>query len=350
MPGNNLDMYPAITGIGGAFGDIVLSNEDLIAKYSLDSSDEAIRERTGIESRYHASAGVLPSDLGLAASWMALANAGVEVAYIEEIIVASSTPDQLLPSTSSKIHGFLDAPETAGAHDIGAACSGSLYAYETAAAKMMAFGQAATLVVSTEVLSRDINPKDRRTAILFGDGAAAVVLQPTPGAHKPVFAQLTQPDVEAINVGFGIEDLATINPDDERRFISMDGKRVITHAMDMLPRVTMLAATKAGICDDEHGHIDPSQIDLFIPHQANLRMIEPLADFLGIPKDKRVETVSRHGNTSSASIPLALHEAYRDGRLTPDRPNRVLMTAIGAGMVAKAAVLDVYIGGGQTSN
>ena len=337
--------YPAITGIGGVLGDVSLPNDALVAKYGLDSNDKAIRARTGIEHRYHVREGVLPSYLGMAAASMALETAGLDAASLEEIIVATSSPDQLLPSTASKIHGDLMLPETAGASDVGAACSGALYALEAASAKMIAFGQGPSLVVGTEILSTGINPADRRTAILFGDGAGAMVLQSVTGARRPVFATLTSPDEEAINVKFGIEDLAGHKSGDDRRFIAMDGKRVLNHAMEMLPRVALLAAERAGISKGQG--IDPDSIDLFVPHQANLNMIESLADYLGVPEVKRVRTVTTHGNTSSASIPLGLYDAYVNGRLAPDRLSRVFMVAIGAGMVAKAAVIDVQIGGAQ---
>lgn len=337
--------YPAITGIGGAVGGVSLPNDALIAKYNLNSDDEAIRTRTGIEHRYHVHEGVLPSSLGMTAARIALETAGIDAANIEEIIVATSSPDQLLPNTASKIHGGHRLPRTAGASDIGAACSGALYALESASAKMIAFGQGPSLIVGTEILSAGINPNDRRTAILFGDGAGAMVLQSVMGAHRPAFATLTEPDEEAINVKFGIRDLAGFSSGGDRHFIAMDGQRVLGHALEMLPAVALLAAERAGISD---GHsIDTDSIDLFVPHQANLRMIDPLADYLGIPDEKRVRTVVKHGNTSSASIPLGLYDAYINGRLSPDRLNRVLMVAIGAGMVAKAAVLDVQIGATQ---
>lgn len=333
---------PAITGIGGVLGSESISNEELIERLGLESTAEWIAGHTGIEHRYWAKEGTLAADLGTEAAEEALAAAGLTGQDLTGIYLTALAPDYLGPYTATEVHRRLGAEQKCFADELATACSGSVVALMYAAEKTRLYPESRILTVGTEVLSQIINRQDRRSAILFGDGAGASVVQAVSGAEVPVFSRATAPDREAIYAPAGGLAEPGGDADDPRRKIHMDGKRVAGHALRLMPEVLLKTVEKDGALDPGSGKINWDRYGLFVPHQANGKMIGMLWDGLEVPEDRRVLTVDRHGNTSSASILLALREAYREGRL--EGPTRVLMTSIGAGMMAAAGAMDVRIG------
>lgn len=332
---------PAITGIGGALGSECISNAELVDRLGLDSTDAWIVEHTGIKQRYWAEEGVLAADLGTEAAREALVVAGLEGSDLSGIYLTTLTPDYLGPYTATEVHRRLGARRACFADELATACSGSVVALKYAAEQATLYPDSKMLTVGTEVLSMIINPTDRRSAILFGDGAGATVVQSIPGAVAPVFSRATAPDREAIYAPAGGLAESGGDADDPRRKICMDGKRVAGHALELMPAVLMDTVERDGALDPDTGKIDWGKYGLFVPHQANGRLIEALWEGLEVPEDRRVLTVDRHGNTSSASVLLALREAYEQGRL--EGRTRLLMTSVGAGMMAAAGAMDMCI-------
>jgi 3-oxoacyl-[acyl-carrier-protein] synthase-3 len=323
----------------------VITNQELIDMMGLDATADWIQDRTRIEQRHWAADGEYASHLGAAAARRALDSASVTPDMVGSIHLSTLTPDYLGPSTATLVHAGIEASEDCLSVDVGAACAGSVVTISKAAKDLLTEPNIrTTLAVGTETLSRVINTRDKRTAVLFGDGAGAAVLGRVAGAKQPLFSFLTRPDTEAIYAPAGGMIEPGNGPDDPRRKIHMNGKKVAEHAAYAMVTLSVSVARKAGLHNEVGGveGIDWDEIDLFVPHQANGRLIEFVSDRLCTPEDKRVVTVSKHANTSSASIFLALDQARKDGRL--DGRKRVLLTAIGAGMVAGAALIDVELG------
>ena len=308
-------MHSRIAGTGGYLPAKILTNADLAQR--IDTSDEWIVHRTGIRARHVAADDEQTSDLALAAAQPALAAAGLHPADIDLIIVATTTPDMIFPSTACILQEKLGA--TGGpAFDVQAVCSGFIYALAVAD-KMVATGAARNaLVVGAEIYSRILDWNDRGTCVLFGDGAGAVVLLPSgepgilsshlhaDGSHRRIL------EVRG-HVANGVIE--------GKPFVTMDGHAVFRFAVKVLAEVAQEALAANAMA--------ASAIDWLIPHQANIRIMDATARKLGLPLSKVVATLDRHGNTSAASIPLALDVAVRDGRIRPGQ--YVMLAGVGGG-------------------
>ena len=313
----------SITGLGCKVPDRVVSNDEL-AQY-VDTSDEWIRERTGIRERRMASKEEALSDLAMPASLDALAQAGLDGKDIDLLIVATVTPDMSFPSTGAILADKLGAADAA-AYDLSAGCTGFMYALAQAYG-MLAGGLAhRALVVGGDILSRILDWEDRSTLVLFGDGVGAVVVERVPergflgfelGADGAGGASLWLP-------GSGSRIF-----DDPERFVKMNGREVFKFATRILVQSAEDILERCGVTIDD--------VDVYVPHQANMRIIDHATKKLGVPSEKVVVNVDRYGNTSSGSIPLALADAALDGRLQPGK--LVLMTGMGAGLTWGSALI-----------
>ena len=312
--------YSTIAGSGGYLPERVVSNDELAAELAtrdVSTSDQWIVERTGIRQRHLAERGVTTSVLATEAARLALQDAGVAPAEVDLIIVATSTPDFVFPSTACLVQASLGAAGSA-AFDVQAVCSGFVYALTTADSFIRAGRARCALVIGAEVFSRILDWNDRSTCVLFGDGAGAVVLKASsePGilsAQLHADGSLTKILCAAGNVAYGD---VTGDP-----FLRMDGQAVFKQAVTVLDRSARAVCAEAGV--------GVQDIDWLVPHQANVRILNFLARKLDMPADKVVVTVDRHANTSAASVPLALDAARRDGRIQPGQ--LVLMQGVGGG-------------------
>lgn len=312
--------FAKITGSGGYLPPRVVTNTDLAAELAtrgIETSDEWIVERTGIRQRHLADPGTRTSMLATKAAQQAMDDAGVAAVDIDLIIVATSTPDYIFPSTACLVQASLGVRQGA-AFDIQAVCSGFVYALTTAEAFIKAGRARAALVIGAEVFSSILDWDDRKTCVLFGDGAGAVVLQAseTPGIiGAELHADGSQMGIlhAAGNVAGG---QVVGDP-----FLRMDGQAVFKMAVNALSRSAQDVCVQAGV--------GLSDINWMVPHQANLRIISFLGKKLGIPSEKVVVTVDQHANTSAASVPLALNAARRDGRIKAG--DLVLMQGVGGG-------------------
>ena len=318
--------YSRIVGTGGYLPEKVVTNKDL--EESIDTSDEWIQERTGIRRRHIAAEGEKCSDMGIAATYKAVEMAGVDIADIDLIIVGTTTPDKVFPSTACIIQRRLGIHGCA-AFDVQAACSGFVYALDIADRFIRTGAASTALVIGAETLSRIVNWDDRGTAVLFGDGAGAVVLQKSdePGilsTHIHADGQYEEllHVPEGISVGYDALQA-------EKAFIQMDGNAVFRRAVGTLGSIARETLAK--------NNVDKSDIDWLVPHQANLRIIKAAAKKLDLSMDHVVVTVDEHANTSSASVPLALDVAVRDGRI--QKGQLLLLEAFGAGFTWGSALV-----------
>jgi 3-oxoacyl-[acyl-carrier-protein] synthase-3 len=334
--------YSRITGTGSYLPPRRLSNHDMVALLAargIETSDEWIVERTGISARHYADDGVNASDLALAACQQALLAAGRQVGDIDLIIVATSTPDMVFPSTAAILqHKLTEAalaqgqPGAAGgaAFDVQAVCSGFIYALTVADAMIRAGAAQRALVVGAEVFSRLLDFNDRTTCVLFGDGAGAVVLEAV--EHDGQGPGVLASDIHADGRHSGILCVpGTVSGGQVLGdpLLKMDGQAVFKLAVGLLEDAARAALAKAGKQD--------ADIDWLIPHQANIRIMQSTARKLKLPMDKVVVTVHEHGNTSAASIPLALDHAVRQGQV---RPGQLLMLeGVGGGFTWGAVLL-----------
>ena len=318
-----------IAGIGSALPKRSMSNAE-ISKL-VDTSDEWIVERTGIRARHIAGEGETTRSLGTAAARNALADAGLAPADVDLIVVATSTPDLTFPATATLIQADLGIIRGA-AFDIQAVCSGFVYALTTADALLRCGQSRCALVIGSETFSRILDWKDRATCVLFGDGAGAMVLKAT---HEK--GSMTDHGIlgcrirsdgryhDKLYVDGGPSTTGTVG------LLRMEGREVFRHAVTNIAAVMEETMAAAGV--------GPADIDWFVPHQANRRILEGTARRLGIPVERIVMTLDRHGNTSAASVPLAFDAAVKDGRIK--RGNLVLMEAMGGGFTW-GAVLARY--------
>ena len=322
--------HSRITGTGSFLPPNRLTNDALAAQLAADgieTSDQWIVERTGIRARHFAAPDVTSSDLAVEAARHALAAADVDAANIDLIIVATSTPDMVFPSTACLVQRKLGVAGCA-AFDVQAVCSGFVYAL-TVADSMIRTGSASkALVIGAEVFSRILDFKDRGTCVLFGDGAGAVVLEAsaTPG----ILASELHADgrhVEILCVPGNVSGGQVLGDP----LLKMDGPAVFKLAVGMLYDVAKSVLKKAGRSD--------ADIDWLIPHQANIRILLSTAKRLKLPLDKLIVTVDQHGNTSAASIPLALDESVRSGKIV--RGDTVLLEGVGGGFTWGAVLLDL---------
>lgn len=316
--------YARITGVGSFLPGSPVTNRDLIAR-GVDSSDEWIVERTGIRQRFLADETQTATDLALEASRTAIADAGIDAAALDLIVLATSTPDCIFPSSACLLQSRLGI-RGAAAFDVHAVCSGFVYALAIAEKFIRSGSHRCALVVGSEVFSRILDWNDRATCVLFGDGAGAVIVQ---SSDEPGLL------ASALHADGSYHDLLCVpggvcgghvvgSP-----FLRMDGPAVFKFAVKILGDVALEVLDAAGMKREE--------LDWLIPHQANVRILQATAKRLGLPMDKVVTTVAQHGNTSAASIPLALDVARRDGRIR--RGDRVLLEGVGGGFTWGAVAL-----------
>jgi len=317
-----------IAGCGGYLPERRLSNDELAALHGIETSDAWIRERTGIRQRHVAAPDETASDMGAKAAREALADAGADPAEVDAILVATSTPDSAFPSTAVRIQSKIGATRSF-AFDMAAACTGFVYALGMADSLIRSGAVRCVLVIGTEVYSRILDWSDRGTCVLFGDGAGAVLLRAEENAGTVhdrgilswhLHADGRFGDILHVDGGAGSTGGAGL--------LRMAGREVFRHAVAKLSAVVDEALAANGLT-----HAD---VDLLVPHQANLRIIEAMGRKLDLPKERIVVTVDRHANTSAASIPLALAEARREGRIAAG--NLVVMEAIGGGLTWGAAL------------
>ena len=318
-------MYARLIGTGSCLPGLPVTNDDLAAR-GIETSDEWIVTRTGIRSRYLAEPGTTSSELGLIAAQRALDMAGIAGSELDLIIVATSTPDFIFPSTACLIQGKL-GNKGAAAFDVQAVCAGFTYALGIAEKFIRSGSHKKALIIGAEVFSRILDWNDRGTCVLFGDGAGAVVLE---ASEKPgILATAMHADGSQngiLNVpGQICGGQVTGDP-----FLRMDGQAVFKFAVRVLADVAEEVCQAAGLKTNE--------VDWLIPHQANIRIIEATGKKLGVDRNKVIVTVDRHGNTSAASVPLALDEAVRDGRI--QRGQKVLLEGVGGGFTWGAALLE----------
>lgn len=313
------DRVARIAGIGSHLPDRILSNDDLARM--VDTSDSWIRERTGIRQRHIAPEGVTTADLAEQACRRALDDAGLTAQDVDLIVVATTTPDFTFPSVGTMLQARLGVTRGA-AFDVQAVCSGFVYALSVAD-NMIARGQAETaLVVGAETMSRILDWTDRATCVLFGDGAGAMVLTAGDEAGDPeadgILATYLRSDgrfKDLLHVDGGPSATGTVG------HLRMTGNQVFRHAITNIAESMTTIAERAGVRIED--------IDWFVPHQANQRILEGVARKLSIPTEKVISTVADHGNTSAASVPLAFDRAVQDGRIK--RGDLVLMEALGGG-------------------
>ena len=318
-------MFARIAGVGSYLPGSPVSNDEL-ARRGVDTTDEWIVTRTGIRTRHLAEAGTTSSEMALEASRRALESAGVRADELDLIIVATSTPDYIFPSTACLLQGKL-GNVGAMAFDVQAVCSGFVYALNIADKYIRSGSHKKALIVGAEVFSRILDWKDRGTCVLFGDGAGAVVLEASeaPGIlATAAHADGSQNGILSVP-GQVCGGQVTGDP-----FLRMDGQAVFKFAVRVLFDVAKECCDNAGVAT--------SDIDWLIPHQANIRIIESTAKKLGIPMSNVVVTVDQHGNTSAASVPLALDAAIRDGRI--QRGQKVMLEGVGGGFTWGAVLLQ----------
>ncbi len=338
-----------ITGLGVHLPSKIVTNDDLAA--ALDTSDQWIQQRTGIRERRVAEPGLCSSDLGVPAAERALADAGLSPESVDLVITATVSPDQIMPATAARV-AFETGCVNAGAFDVSAGCTGFVYALAMAAGAVAGGLHENVLVVGAEVISRILDWDERATAVLFGDGAGAAVVSAMPplparGGRAPATGSPAAPAQGGIlgfdlgNDGSGIDILSVpaggsrlpashATVDEHQHFMKMNGREVYKFA-------TRVVVGSAGRVLERCGRT-VEEVDLFVPHQANLRIIEAASKKLGIPRNKICTNLQRYGNTSCASIPLCLHEARAEGRLREG--DLVLLMGFGAGLTWGACLLE----------
>jgi len=321
-------LYSRVLGTGSYLPPDRVTNQQLtdrLAKEGIETSDEWIVPRTRIHARHFAAPDLKTSDLALEASRRAIEAAGIDPQSIDLIIVATSTPDFVFPSTACLLQNKLGIKNGGAAFDVQAVCSGFAYAVATADSFIRSGQHRTALVVGAETFSRILDFKDRTTCVLFGDGAGAVILSASeePGVlGSALHADGSYSNILCTpgNVNRGVIEGSA--------FLHMDGQAVFKLAVNVLEKVAIEALAKANLA--------PEQIDWLIPHQANIRIMTSTCRKLGLPQERMVVTVDQHGNTSAASIPLALDAAVRDGRI--QRGQHVLIEGVGGGFTWGASV------------
>ena len=326
-----MTMYTKIVGSGSSLPPRKVSNSDLakmLAERGLETSDEWIVSRSGISSRHFADPGVMASDHATEAAQRAIEMAGLKPDDIDLIILATSTPDYLggFPSTACVVQRKLGITNHCAAMDIQAVCSGFVYAVSVADSFIRSGMHKRALVIGAEVFSRILDFNDRTTCVLFGDGAGAVVLSQSdePG----ILATRMHADGRHTDI-LCVPGSVSAGAVSGTAFLTMDGQAVFKLAVSVLEQVANEVLDAAGM--------QASQVDWLIPHQANIRIMQGTAKKLGLPLEKMVVTVDRHGNTSAASIPLAFDEAMRDGRIHPGQ--HILMEGVGGGFTWGAVLV-----------
>lgn len=312
-----------LKGIGGYLPDRILKNADL--DESLETSDEWIRERTGIQQRHIAAEGQTTSDLGYQAALKALEDAGIEASDLDLIVVATSTPDYTFPSTATIIQERLGMNHGA-AFDLQAVCSGFLYGVSVVDSMIRSGAAGTVLLIGAETFSRILDWEDRSTCVLFGDGAGAMIFRGEENTEQGVLDHFIRSDGryrDMLYVDGGPSKTQTVGK------LRMLGNQVFKHAVTEIADAMRSCAEKAGV--------PISEIDWFVPHQANQRILNGVAKKLKIEPSQVISTVALHANTSAASVPLAMLSAVRDGRIK--RGDLVMLEAFGGGFTWGAALL-----------
>ena len=318
-----MSIFARVAGTGSYLPELRLTNQDLVerlAKNGLETSDEWIKTRSGISARHFAAENELTSDLAVKAAVAALSSAGITSEDLDLIILATSTPDHLggFPSTACVVQDKLGAHTSCAAFDVQAVCAGFTYALAIADAFIRSGSYKKVLVIGAETFSRILNFQDRGTCVLFGDGAGAVVLEASKEAgilSTALHADGSQRDILCVPGRAGNGEVHG-SP-----FMTMDGQAVFKLAVKVLEQVAHEALDKA--------NLKPEQIDWLVPHQANIRIMEGTAKKMGMSMDKVIVTVHEHGNTSAASIPLALDSGVRSGQIK--RGQHLLLEGVGGG-------------------
>lgn len=319
-----------ITGAGAYVPEKVMTNEEW--SKIVDTNDEWITTRTGIKTRHFASEGVYTSHLAINAGRQAIEDAGVNPEDIDLLIVATICPDRPLPSTACFVqHGL--GLTNAACFDLVAACSGFVYALDTAKQYILAGSAKRVLVIGAETMSRIIDWQDRSSCVLFGDGAGAVVVERVEEQGKGILSSIIGAngglaDLLRIETGGTAEPLTHDNLDERRQYVKMEGNVVFKHAVRSMSEVATKAVKAAGL--------ELSDINWLVPHQANTRIIDAVGRQLGIDSSKVVVNIQKVGNTTAASIPLALKEAVTDGRIK--KGDNILIVAFGAGLTWGSSV------------
>ena len=319
-----------ITALGRYVPEQVVTNSDL--EKMVDTSDEWIRTRTGIRQRHIAPAGTPTSDLATAAARMVLEKRGIGADEVDLIIVATVTPDMLFPATACVVQDKLRA-HRAWAFDISAACSGFVYALTMGAQFVQTGAHRKVLVIGADVMSSIIDYKDRTTCVLFGDGAGAVLLEPS-GDDTGIIDFQNEVDGSGacyLNMpAGGSARPATHETVDQRmHYVRQDGPHVFKYAVRKFAEATQALLAR--------NHYSPADLDLYVSHQANLRIIESSRERLGLPPEKVVTNIERYGNTTAATIPLALGTALDEGRLR--KGHLVALTSVGAGLTVGSILM-----------
>ena len=326
-----MSIFARVAGTGSYLPELRLTNQDLVerlAKTGLETSDEWIKTRSGISARHFAAENQLTSDLAVEAAQAALLSAGMTSEDLDLIILATSTPDHLggFPSTACVVQDKLGAHTSCAAFDVQAVCAGFTYALAIADAFIRCGTYTKVLVIGAETFSRILNFEDRGTCVLFGDGAGAVVLEASNEAgilSTALHADGSQRDILCVPGRAGNGEVHG-SP-----FMTMDGPAVFKLAVKVLEQVAHEALNKA--------NLKPEQIDWLVPHQANIRIMEGTAKKMGMSMDKVIVTVHEHGNTSAASIPLALDAGVRSGQIK--RGQHLLLEGVGGGFAWGAVVI-----------
>lgn len=315
MDKKNKSYQSVITGVGASLPKSIVTNKDLTMR--IDTSEEWIVNRTGIKERRIASDDETTSSLGAEASKIAIKNAQIENSEIDLIILATATPDNTFPASATLIQSSLGINKCY-AYDIQAVCSGFVFALEAADNAIKAGNVKNALVIGSETFSRILDWEDRGTCVLFGDGAGAVVLSSKEGTERGILSNHLHSDGRYADLLYVDGGPSTSN---NVGFLKMDGQGVFKHAVKNLSAVIEEALEYNNICVDD--------IDWFIPHQANIRILESVAKKVGLSQDKIIITVQKHANTSAASIPLALFDAVQDNKIK--KGDLVLLEAMGGG-------------------
>lgn len=312
-----------VRGVGSYLPERVLTNAELAKK--VDTSDEWIVQRTGIRQRHIAAEGELTSDLAVKAARRAMSAAGMDIADIDLIIVATTTPDMTFPATATLVQEKLGMHHGV-AFDLQAVCSGFVFGVATADSYLKTGLAKRALVIGAETFSRILDWTDRTTCVLFGDGAGAMILEAVEGAENGILASALRSDGrhwKKLYVDGGVSQTQTIG------HVRMQGREVFKHAVGMISDVVDSALQQSGYkCED---------LNWFVPHQANKRIIDAAGRKLNIPSEKTIITVDRHANTSAASVPLALTEAVEDGRIK--KGDLVMLEAMGGGFTWGASLI-----------
>ncbi|WP_172382323.1 beta-ketoacyl-ACP synthase III [Streptomyces sp. MNP-20] len=319
-----------LAGVGGCLPPTAVTNDELAER--LDSSDAWIRSRTGIRQRYFAPAGTATSDLAVGAGAEALKSSGHPDA--DAVLLATTTPDRPCPATAPVVAARLGLTGAA-AFDVSAVCTGFVYALASAAGLIAAGAADRVLVIGAETFSTLLDPDDRSTAVIFGDGAGAVLLRAgeaaEPGALGPfdLGSDGGREDLITVPAGGSRQRLSGVAPTAREQYFAMDGKEVFRHAVRRMSASARAVLDRAGLL--------PADVDHLVGHQANLRITNHVADEVGIPRQRCFSNIAEVGNTAAASIPLALDQAHADGVLTAG--GRVLLTAFGGGLTWGSTVL-----------